>query len=122
MEIKVGWYVADGPRDSAAIATNVLAVFTKYDVASDYYENAMNKEVAYSGGVPQLVGCSLLVDGERAFILRSTAYELADDYSSEPMRKEKEIKKRALAKLTDEEKRVLGLCGCGGKIFSRTAM
>lgn len=103
------WVVAD-PAMSGPMS--VLGVFADRVMAADYVANEAETPPKPWHMAPVRRTAFKWDDGDRVALLDDPMfgpYELATDYSSEPVRRERELRALALAKLTDEERKALRL-------------
>ncbi len=106
--IKV-WVVTPVEHPDRRPSESVLGVFVGRLMAQDYVDNELNGVDKYEVTRRSAFKWD---DGDRMSLLdpyRDAIYELATDYTSEPIRRERELRASAAAKLTDEERRVLRL-------------
>lgn len=103
------WVVAD-PAMSGPMS--VLGVFADQAMAADYVANEAPPVPDSFVMAPVRRQALKWDDGDRVSLFDERLfgpYELSTDYTSEPTRREKELRASAIAKLTEEERKVLRL-------------
>lgn len=92
------------PKDGHEVA----AVFTKRTAANDYLKHEVGEENWGVIEYPIMVwrdGTASIFDWRQPCF----KYELADEYTSEPERERQRLRLRALSKLTEQERKALGV-------------
>ena len=103
------WVVADPARSGPM---SILGVFASLEMAADYVANEAPPAPKPYSMAPVRRSAFKWEDSDRVSLFDDPMfgpYELSTDYTSEPVRRERELRASARAKLSEEEIRVLRL-------------
>jgi hypothetical protein len=103
-------YIVADPTGSGPMS--ILGVFASLAMATDFVEHETKPAPKPYFMAPERRMAFKWDDGDRVSLFSKDMFgpfELATDYSSEPVRRRRELRKSAAAKLTEEERQAVGL-------------